>query len=133
MSKRYLLQFLSPLGGFISAACFFLPWVKVSSIYQLSGLEKGGVLWMIFFMAIAIIAAFFARRQWLVIARSIIIIASFGSIVLMLFVYYYVWTAEILFIDVKSIFEIKLQPSGFGMVAGFVLALAGSIFVSEET
>ncbi len=41
MSKRKLLVYLCPLGALISGICFFLPWVKISSVYQLSGIERG--------------------------------------------------------------------------------------------
>jgi len=132
MRKGAFLVCLSPFGALLSGICFFFPWVKVSSIYELSGIERGGALWILIALSGVILVTFFFAARWRQIARFVILAASILGIIVMAAVFYQVWTAEILFIDVKTIFEVKLQPAGIGMVAGFIFAIIGSVFMNNS-
>ncbi len=132
MWKRKLLKYLCPIGALMSGICYFLPWVKVSSIYSLSGIERGGALWILIALILVIVTSFIVALLGRRSARYALMAASILGVMMMIAVFYRVWTAEILFVDVKSIFDVKLQPAGIGMSAGYIFAFVGSMFMRNS-
>lgn len=55
-------NFITPGGAGIAAICFFMPWVKACG-QSVSGAQMGGIFWVVFLAAVAIVGAFFFFRS----------------------------------------------------------------------
>jgi len=126
--------FLTPAGAIIVLICFFLPWVKVScagKVIYVSGAEIGGIFWLVFVTALAIILAFFYFRsqKQLEKSRPVAIFSSMAAL-LAIFIKYLSSTC-----GQKSIFvragskaiDCTIQLGAIGTVIGFIMAMIGSV------
>ena len=134
--KKYS-PFLTPAGAGIAIICFFLPWVKVSCgtiTVEASGARIGGIFWLVFAIAILIIISFFyfRSRKDHAIGK---LIAIYGSVLSMLVILYkFITTFSGGSVDINmSDFGSVIRPGAFGEFFGFIMALAGSIYMSDDT
>lgn len=131
--------FLTPAGAIIALIFFFLPWVKVSCasrIRNVSGAEIGGIFWLVFVAALAIIVAFLYFRSKKRLEKSGLV-AIFGSIValLVIFLKYLSSTCGQKSALVKAgskVIGCTIQLGAIGTIIGFVLAIVGSVFIKTE-
>jgi double zinc ribbon protein len=141
-------MFISPAGAAIAVICFFLPWVEVScnsfggrQIQSVSGGDIGGLLWIVFVAAVAIIVAVLVYRAQNQIhkARPIVILCSIAAFVVM-FIQYIRFSNETSgqqtpFGRIRPEdlgFSFSLQIGGIGTLLGFALALIGSAFMKPR-
>jgi uncharacterized membrane protein len=128
--------FLTPAGAIIALICFFLPWVKVSCagrIRNVSGAEVGGIFWLVFVAALAIIVAFFYFRSKKQLEKSMPI-AILGSIVALaiMFIRYSSLSCgqkSVLAKAGSKVIDCTIQVGAIGTIIGFILAIAGSVFL----
>jgi len=128
--------FTSPAGAGIAIICFFLPWVKFSCggpPKYASGAELGGVFWLVFFAALAIVGAFFILRsqKQTVKSRPVIIISSIVAMAVILFKYIEFANGGKSGIRPGDI-GLSIQFGGIGTIIGFVVALIGVSFLNLE-
>ncbi len=59
------LIFLTPAGAAIAFVSFFLPWIQISCLGRssYSGMDFGGIYWIVLLMSLAIFGAFFLLRK----------------------------------------------------------------------
>jgi hypothetical protein len=115
--------FLTPAGAMVILICFFLPWVKVScgrTVKSFSGSQIGGIVWLVFVAALAIIAAFFYFRNRKQIEKSKPV-AIFGSIVAfgVIFIKYagLAWGQKNLLVKAGSkVINCTIQIGGIGTI-----------------
>lgn len=140
--------FISPTGAAIAVICFFLPWVQVSctsfggrEIRSVSGADIGGILWLVFIAALAIVlAVFFYRSQnQIEKARPVVLICSIIAFAVMLIEYVrfsgQTGGQETPFGRIRPEdlgFTFSLQIGGIGTVIGFLLAMMGSAYLKPR-
>jgi len=124
--------FLTPAGAGMAMICFFLPWIRVSCMGadSYAGSDFGGIYWLVFAMAGVILAAFFILR-WLKRLGLLRVVASGALIVtIAVIVYGYISIAggkRFLLVKVgPDDVDLRLQIGGYGMILGYLLAIAGS-------
>jgi len=137
--------FISPAGAAIAVLCFFLPWVEVScnsfggrELHSVSGADMGGILWIAFVAAIAIIVAVLVYRaqNQLQKAQPIVILCAITAFVVML-IQYIRFSNETSgqqtpFGRVRPEdlgISFSIQIGGIGTLLGFAVALIGSAFL----
>ena len=128
--------FLTPVGAIIALICFFLPWVKVScakTLKSVSGAEVGGIFWLVFVAAVAIIVAFFYFRGKKQLEKSGPVVI-FGSIIalLVIFLKYLGLTCgqKSVFVRAGSkVIDCTIQVGGIGTIIGFILVIIGAGFL----
>jgi double zinc ribbon protein len=140
--------FISPAGAAIAVICFFLPWVEVScnslggrELHSVSGADMGGILWIVFVAAVAIIVAVLVYRTQNQIgkAQPIVILCSIAAFVVML-IQYIRFSNETSgqqtpFARIRPEdlgFSFSLQVGGIGTLLGFVVALVGCAFLKPR-
>lgn len=140
--------FISPAGAAVAVVCFFLPWVEVScnsfggrQIQSVSGADIGGVLWIVFVAAVAIIVAVLVHRAQNQThkAQPIVILCSIAAFVVMLIQYVRFSNdtsgQQTPFGKIRPEdlgFSFSLQIGGIGTLLGFVLALIGCAFLKPH-
>lgn len=123
--KRYPITSLA--GGVLAAVCFFLPWVGCRVGTQ-TGADFGGVLWLVFLAAVAIIGLFihFSSKAKLPKAKAPIIVCAVVSIAIMLLKY-------IAFLSSEDSEFFKLKFGSIFTFLGFMVAIYGtSHFPKDE-
>lgn len=118
-------SFITPGGAGIAAICFFMPWVKACG-QSVSGAQMGGVFWVVFFAAVAIVGAFFFFRSQNEVEKTkpVAIIGSIISILILVVKYQEARKQLGGMID----FEI----GAIGTVAGFAAAIIGVAFIESS-
>jgi hypothetical protein len=135
-NKENKKTFLTPAGAIIALICFFLPWVKVSCagrVKNVSGAEVGGIFWLVFVAALAIIVAFFYFRSKRQLEKSmpVAILGSLFALAVMFIRYISLSCGQ------KSVFakagskviNCTIQVGGIGAIIGFILAIIGALFL----
>jgi hypothetical protein len=129
---------LAPAGGAIAAACFFLPWGRITFLAahcEACGSHIGGSAWASFGMAAIVtvgglLLARPGRPTW---TRPVVLGAAFLGLILVVVkavgLSHGIWTP---FGHVRpQDVGVKLGVGAVGMVAGFLLAVAGSLVVAD--
>lgn len=123
--------FLTPAGAAIAAISFFLPWIRISCLgtSSYSGMDFGGIYWIVLLMAIAIFGAYFLLRKFkrlhlLGIITAIATVVAWGVIA-----YGCLSVAggkKILFVRLgPDDVHLKIHVGGYGTFLGYALALIG--------
>ncbi|MCH8289130.1 MAG: hypothetical protein IID12_08505 [Candidatus Marinimicrobia bacterium] len=130
--------FISPAGAIIAAICFFLPWIKFSCAGQTkyaSGADLGGIYWVVFISALAIIGAFFFFRSQRQVGKSKVITILSSIVALGVMVFKYVNFTNGMETEFGTIkpedIGLEIQFGGIGTLLGFVVALIGSQFLKS--
>jgi len=125
---------LSPAGALLTAVCFFLPWGRVSCVCVRrcpSGAELGGVLWVVFAAALAILgvaAACAWRRRMARARRPIAIAALLALAVLAIEQARLARGCDTLIGRVRpEDVGFRVEFGGVGTLAGLLLALVGAL------
>jgi len=129
--------FAGPAGAALLIACFFLPWMRCSCGPGLgrtvSGIELGGSAWLAVVAGVAVLAAFgilgrLRLLQWawpLPAAAAMLALAAIASAMARL---NRGINAGVTHVKPVSL-HIRLQPGGFGMIAGLTLLLLGTVLL----
>lgn len=119
-------SFITPGGAGIAAICFFMPWVKACG-QSVSGAQMGGVFWVVFFAAVAIVGAFFFFKSQNEVEKTKPV-AIIGSIIsfLILIVKYSEARKQL---GPMMDFEI----GAIGTMVGFAAAIIGVAFIEPST
>jgi uncharacterized membrane protein (DUF485 family) len=130
---------LTPAGAILALICFFLPWVKVScarTTKSFSGPEIGGIFWLVLVSALAIIVAFFYFRsqKQLEKSRPVAILSSIVALAVIFIRYISLaWEQKSMFAKAGSkVIDCTIQVGAIGTIIGFILAIAGSVFLERE-
>ncbi len=125
------LIFLTPAGAAIAFISFFLPWIQISCLGRssYSGLDFGGIYWIVLLMSVAIFGAFFLFRKLkrLALLKPVTIAAT--VIAWGVIIYGCVAIAggkRILFFRLgpESV-HLKIHMGGYGTLFGYLLAILG--------
>jgi len=132
-------RFITPAGAGIALICFFLPWASFSCMgevkYQ-SGADLGGIFWIVFLAALAILAAYFvfSNNKQLKKAKPIVIASSLIALGILL--YQYIRYSVGVETDLGKIkledIGFSLQFGGVGTVIGYILALFGTTYLESN-
>lgn len=129
--------FTSPAGAGLVIICFFLPWVRFScgrTPQNYSGADLGGIFWLVFIAALAIIGAFLLFRSQRQTKKSKPYIVTSSLVAISIMVYRY--------IEFISGGKEGIKPSDIGLsiqfgavatVIGFIAALIGTSFLNSDT
>lgn len=135
-SKEDKKVFLTPVGAIIALIFFFLPWVKVSCagrVRNVSGAEIGGIFWLVFVAAVAIIVAFFYFRSKKQLEKSmpVAILGSLFALAVMFIRYISLSCGQkSVFVRTGSkVIDCTIQVGGIGTIIGFILAIIGAGFL----
>lgn len=130
---------LTPAGAIIALICFFLPWVKVScarTTKSFSGLEIGGIFWLVLVSTLAIIVAFFYFRsqKQLEKARPVALLSSIVALAVIFIRYLSLaWEQKSVVAKAGSkAIDCTIQVGAIGTVIGFVVAVTGSVFLKTR-
>jgi energy-coupling factor transporter transmembrane protein EcfT len=138
-------KFISPSGALLAILCFFMPWIKISCMgeaqyfsgAQLASEHGQHIFWALLACAATILVVFVVckYRKRLDIARPIVMLCAATGILILLFRYFD--SSKEIKTDMGVI---RMQDLGitveFGIVGtfiGFVLALAGTFFLTRDT
>ncbi|MBN1349479.1 hypothetical protein JXJ21_08730 [candidate division KSB1 bacterium] len=133
-STNFTAFWLVLLGTCISVCCFFLPWLKVKLLVgsmNESGFElssKSSVLWVVIALAVIIelgslFTLIFKRKTM----KRIAIIASVLGIIFIVLIYFSI-TSEMQS-GVKKVIGYEFHPAFWAEIAGFGIALLGTLFL----
>lgn len=118
-------NFITPGGAGIAAICFFMPWVKACG-QSVSGDKMGGIFWVVFFAAIAIVGAFFFFRSKNEVEKTkpVAIIASIISLLILIVKY----------LEARKQLGgiIDFEIGAIGTVVGFALSIIGVAFIEPS-
>jgi hypothetical protein len=122
---------LTPAGAAIAFICFFLPWIQISCLGRstYSGMDFGGIYWIVLLMSLLIFAAYFILRRMkrldllglVTVAATLI---AWGVII------YGAYTVsggkKILFVRLgPDDVHLKIHVGGYGTFLGYAMALFG--------
>jgi hypothetical protein len=125
------LIFLTPAGAAIAFISFFLPWIQISCLGRssYSGMDFGGIYWIVLLMSVVILGAFFLLRKLkrlpllkpVAIAATVIAwgVIIYGCIAI-------AGGKRILFFRLgpESV-HLKIHMGGYGTLFGYLLAILG--------
>lgn len=125
------LIFLTPAGAAIAFISFFLPWIQISCLGRssYSGMDFGGMYWIVLLMSLIIFGAFFLLRKpkhvaWLKPVTIVATIIAWGVII-----YGCIAIAggkKILFFRLgPDSVHLKIHMGGYGTLLGYSLAIVG--------
>jgi hypothetical protein len=125
------LIFLTPAGAAIAFISFFLPWIQISCLGRssYSGMDFGGIYWIVLLMSVAILGAFFLFRKLkrLPLLKPVTIAATI--IAWGVIIYGCVAIAggkRILFFRLgPDSVHLKIHMGGYGTLFGYLLAILG--------
>jgi hypothetical protein len=125
------LIFLTPAGAAIAFISFFLPWIQISCLgtSSYSGMDFGGIYWIVLVMSLTILGAFFLLRKlqrikWLKLVTIGATVIAWGVII-----YGCIAIAggkKILFFRLgPDSVHLKIHMGGYGTLLGYLLAILG--------
>jgi hypothetical protein len=125
------LIFLTPAGAAIAFISFFLPWIQISCLGRssYSGMDFGGIYWIVLLMSVVILGAFFLLRKLkrlpllkpVAIAATVIAwgVIIYGCIAI-------AGGKRILFFRLgPDSVHLKIHMGGYGTLFGYLLAILG--------
>jgi hypothetical protein len=125
------LIFLTPAGAAIAFISFFLPWIQISCLGRssYSGMDFGGIYWIVLLMSGVIFGAFFLLRK-LKRLEMLKIVTVAATIVAAGVILYGCITMSsgkrILFFRLgPDDVHLKLHMGGYGILLGYLLAILG--------
>ncbi|MGB8658186.1 MAG: hypothetical protein WCE90_10455 [Candidatus Zixiibacteriota bacterium] len=131
--------FLTPAGAMVVLICFFLPWLKVScarTTRSFSGPQIGGIIWLVFVAAIAIIVAFFYLRRRKQLEKTWFFAMTGSALAFAaIFIKYVtlVWGQMSVFVRAASRpINFHVHIGAIGTLLGFVLAMIGAFFLKTR-
>ncbi len=120
--KKSGASFISPGGAGVAAVCFFLPWVKACG-QTASGADLGGIFWVVFLAAIAIIGAFFyfGSRNEVTKSKRVAVFGSLAGVGILIWKYF----------EARRELggAIDFEVGAIGTILGFAAAFLGAVFV----
>jgi hypothetical protein len=131
-------ELLSPAGAGIILICFFLPWLKVSCGSKdiiVSGWSIGGILWLIFACAFAMLAGYVILRNLVKVflLKGILIFCTALSFAVIFYKYVTaVNDPDIPFYVPSSMINFKFRPGAFGMAFGLLMSAAGAFLIGRS-
>lgn len=125
--KKESQPLFSQIGGLVGLVCFFLPWGSCQGNDPASGADLGGATWLVFFAAGLIAASvhYFGTKGELEKAKPIVILCSVVAIFIL--VLRYSAARE----QIGNLLTIEF--GGYGSLTGFLLALYGTLFLSNPS
>ena len=125
------LIFLTPAGAAIAFVSFFLPWIQISCLGRssYSGMDFGGIYWIVLLMSLAIFGAFFLlrKKKRLALLKLVTIAATIiaGGVI----IYGCITIAggkRVLFFRLgPDSVHLKIHMGGYGTLLGYLLAILG--------
>ncbi len=128
MDKRL---FLTPAGAALIAICFFLPWIKMSCMgtATYSGVDCGGVYWVLFGAGIAMFGSYFLLRHFkrLDLLPTIVSVSSVVSAAVIIYGVLSIAGGKriLLFRVGPDDVNLRLQIGAYGTLLGYLLTWAG--------
>jgi predicted permease len=125
------LLFFTPAGAAIAFLSFFLPWIQISCLGRssYSGMDFGGIYWLVLLMAAVILGAFFLLRKLR--RMDLLKTVTVGATIVACGVIVYGCFAiaggkRILFVRLgPDDVNLRLHLGGYGTFLGYFLALVG--------
>lgn len=116
---------IAQAGALLAMVCFFLPWVSCLDEKK-SGIEIGGYAWVSVLSAGVILMTvhYFRSAGALSRAMGVVRVAAVAALLSLIIVYA---QAHQKFGDL-----LKIEFGSVGTVAGFIVALYGSLFLEDE-
>ncbi|MCX6830892.1 MAG: hypothetical protein NT028_02015, partial [candidate division Zixibacteria bacterium] len=125
------LIFLTPAGAAIAFISFFLPWIQISCLGKssYSGMDFGGIYWIVLLMSLAIFGAFFLLRKLKRLALLKLVTIAATIIASGVIIYGCITIAggkRVLFFRLgPDSVHLKIHMGGYGTLLGYLLAILG--------
>ena len=125
------LIFLTPAGAAIAFISFFLPWIQISCLGKssYSGMDFGGIYWIVLLMTIVILGCFFLLRKMkrLAMLKLVTIAATIiASGVIIYGCFAIAGGKRVLFFRLgPDSVHLKIHMGGYGTLLGYLLAILG--------
>ena len=125
------LLFLTPAGAAIACLSFFLPWIQISCLGRssYSGMDFGGIYWLVLLMAAVIFIGFFLLRRLK--RMDLLKAVTLGATIVAWGVIVYgcltiAGGKKILFVRFgPDDVNLRIHVGGYGTFLGYFLALVG--------